>query len=43
MWLPAAWTDRVQVEQPARLSYEVLVDLATVMAAVCQPERFEGA
>jgi hypothetical protein len=33
MWLPVTWTDRVGVEQPTKLSYEVLVELASVMVA----------
>jgi hypothetical protein len=39
MWLPADWTDRVEVEQPTRLGYEVLVELASVMVAVGGRER----
>ena len=31
MLLPAAWTDRVTSERPARLNYEVLVELAAVI------------
>ena len=34
VWLPATWTDRVEMEQSKRLSYEALVELAAVMAAV---------
>jgi hypothetical protein len=34
MWLPASWTDRVEVEQPTKLSYEALVELASVMATM---------
>jgi hypothetical protein len=34
MWLPADWTDRVEVDQATRLGYEVLVELASVMVAV---------
>jgi hypothetical protein len=39
VWLPATWTDRVEVDQPTRLSYEVLVELAAVMVAVAGRER----
>ncbi len=39
MWLPATWTDRARVEQPTKLSYEALVELATVMAAVGGRDR----
>jgi hypothetical protein len=39
MLLPAGWTDRVRIERPARLSYEVLVDLATVMDAIAGGKR----
>jgi hypothetical protein len=39
MWLPATWTDRVGVEGFARLSYEGLVELATVMVAITGRER----
>jgi hypothetical protein len=39
MWLPATWTDRVEVERSARLSYEVLVELAAVMVAIAGRER----
>lgn len=34
MWLPAAWTDRVEVDQPTKVSYEALVELASVMVAI---------
>jgi hypothetical protein len=34
MWLPATWTDRAGVEQPTKLTYEVLVELAAVMVAI---------
>jgi hypothetical protein len=34
MWLPATWTDRAGVEQPTKLTYEVLVELAVVMVAI---------
>jgi hypothetical protein len=39
MWLPVTWTDRAGVEQPTRLSYEVLVGLASVMVAIAGRER----
>ena len=39
MWLPATWTDRVEIEQSTRLSYEVLVGLASVMVAIAGRER----
>jgi hypothetical protein len=39
MWLRATWTDRVVVDQPTRLSYEALVELASVMVAVAGRER----
>jgi hypothetical protein len=34
MMLPATWTDRGIPEEPARLSYEALVELARVMAGL---------
>jgi Family of unknown function (DUF5372) len=34
MMLPATWTDRGTPEQPARLSYEALVELARVIAGL---------
>ena len=34
MMLPATWTDRGAPAQPARLSYEALVELARVMAGL---------
>ncbi|MGH9188691.1 MAG: DUF5372 family protein [Acidimicrobiales bacterium] len=34
MMLPATWTDRGTREQPARLSYGVLVELAAVIAGI---------
>jgi Family of unknown function (DUF5372) len=39
MWLPADWTDRVDVDQPTKLSYEALVELASVMVAMAGRER----
>jgi hypothetical protein len=39
MWLPATWTDRARLEQPAKLSYEALVELATVMVAIGGRDR----
>ena len=39
MWLPANWTDRARVEQPTKLSYEVLVELAAVMVAIGGRDR----
>lgn len=32
--MPAAWTDRVEVDQPTKVSYEALVELASVMVAI---------
>jgi hypothetical protein len=39
MWLPVSWTDRVEVDQPTKLSYEALVELAAVMVAIAGRER----
>lgn len=34
MMLPATWTDRETSEQPARLSYEALIELASVITGI---------
>jgi hypothetical protein len=39
----AAWTDRTTPEQPARLSYETLVELAAVITALRGSRPGEGA
>ena len=43
MLLPVAWTDRAATGRPARLSYEVLAELAELMAAIKGSERSAGA